>query len=77
MAGTEIRLLRAMVNEAMAEKQTEDADRIVGKPMAVSSAAAAEAGIAFDRHYEEVVSACLARLVAEAEPAAAPDRAGG
>ena len=63
MARTEIRLLRALVNEAMG--RTGDVDRAVGPPVVVSGAAAAEAGIAPNRHYEEVVSACLARLVDE------------
>jgi hypothetical protein len=65
MAGTEIRLLRALVNEAMVQKQTEDVDRVVGTPVVVSGAAAAEAGIALGRHYDEVISATVAQLVAE------------
>jgi hypothetical protein len=49
MAGTEIRLLWVLVNDAMVQHQTEGVDRAVGAP-AVSRAAAAEAGIAFDRY---------------------------
>jgi hypothetical protein len=59
------RLLRALVDEAMAAKQTEDAKDVVGAPAVVTTSTAAAARIPDDRYYGEVLSAALGELVGE------------
>src|SRR5215213_9912977 len=59
------RLLRALVDEAMARKKTGDAEEVVGVPVVVAMSTAAAARIPTDRYYGEVVSAALGELVGE------------
>jgi hypothetical protein len=59
------RLLRALVDEAMVRKQTEEAEDVVGAPVVVTAATAAAARIPTDRYYDEVLTAALGELVGE------------
>jgi hypothetical protein len=65
MSEVAMRLLRALVDEAMAGKQTEDAEVVVGTPVVVTSVTATAAKIPTDRYYGEVLSAALGELVGE------------
>jgi hypothetical protein len=57
------RLLRALVYQAMAEKQTEAAEDVVGASAGVTAAVVAAASIPTDRYYGEVLSAALGELI--------------
>jgi hypothetical protein len=59
------RLLRALVDQAMAEKQTEAAEDVVGASAGVTAAVVAAASIPTDRYYGEgeVLSAALGELI--------------
>ncbi len=57
------RLLRALVEQAMAEKQTEAAEDVVGASAGVTAAVVAAASIPTDRYYAEVLSAALGELI--------------
>jgi hypothetical protein len=65
MSETALRLLRALVDEAMAGKRKEAAEDVVGVPVVVTTAAATAAGLPDDRYYDEVLSAALGELVGE------------
>jgi hypothetical protein len=59
------RLLRALVDQAMAEKQTEAAEDVVGASAGVTAAVVAAASIPTDRYYGEgeVLSEALGELI--------------
>jgi len=57
------RLLRALVDQAMAEKQTEAAEDVVGASAGVTPAVVAAASIPTDRYYGEVLPAALGELI--------------
>ena len=57
------RLLRALVDEAMAEKQAEAAEDVVGASAGVTAAVVAAARLPTDRHYGDVLSAALGELI--------------
>jgi len=57
------RLLRVLVDEAMAEKQTEAAEDVVGASAGITAAVVAAASIPTDRYYGEVLSAALGELI--------------
>ena len=57
------RLLRALVDQAMAEEQTEAAEDVVGASAGVTAAVVAAATIPTDRYYGEVLSAALGELI--------------
>ena len=59
------RLLRALVDQAMAEKQTEAAEDVVGASAGVTATVVAAASIPTDRYYGEgeVLSAALGELI--------------
>jgi len=57
------RLLRVLVDEAMAEKQTEVAEDVVGASAGVTASVIAAANIPTDRYYGDVLSAALGELM--------------
>jgi len=57
------RLLRALVDEAMAEKQAQAAEDVVGASAGVTAAVVAAAKLPTGRHYGDVVSAALGELI--------------
>src|SRR5215211_4605382 len=57
------RVLRALVDEAMAEKQAEAAEDVVGASAGVTAAVVAAASIPTDRYYGDVLSAALGELI--------------
>jgi hypothetical protein len=59
------RLLRALVDQAMAEKQAEAAEDVVGASAGVTAAVVAAASVPTDRYYGEgeVLSAALGELI--------------
>src|SRR5215210_133848 len=57
------RLLRVLVDEAMAEKQTEVAEDVVGASAGVTASVIAAANIPTDRYYGDVLSAALGELI--------------
>ena len=57
------RLLRALVDEAMAEKQAEAAEDVVGASAGVTATVVAAARLPTGRHYGDVVSAALGELI--------------
>jgi hypothetical protein len=57
------RLLRALVDEAMAEKQAEAAEDVVGASAGVTPAVVAAARLPTGRHYGDVLSAALGELI--------------
>ena len=59
------RLLRALVNEALSRRPTEETEDVVGSPVVVTAATAAAAKIPTDRYYDEVLSEALGELVGE------------
>jgi hypothetical protein len=59
------RLLRALVDEAMAEKQAEAAEDVVGASAGVTAAVVAAARLPTGRHYGDVLSAALGELIGQ------------
>jgi hypothetical protein len=57
------RLLQALVDEAMAEKQAEAAEDVVGASAGVTAAVVAAASIPTDRNSGDVLSAALGELI--------------
>lgn len=58
------RLLRALVDLTMADRQTQDEEDVVGCSVSVSLPATEAAGIEGNSYYNERVAAALAQLVA-------------
>jgi hypothetical protein len=57
------RLLRALVDEAMVERQAEAAEDVVGASAGVTATVVAAARLPTDRHYGDVLSAALGELI--------------
>jgi len=59
------RLLRAMVDDEMVSRQTEDEEDVIGASVTATTSVAMAAGIPDDHRYDEVLTATLSELLAE------------